>query len=125
MVVPLKLPALSWWDVTVALLLLSPKFSLTRTGGRWGVRSAWCDMCAKSTFLLRCLCSLTHVAFPRLLSSTKEKVVLFVAHDNAKANGVYHRVGFVGLNSAAGSVPLVRPWLEIGFDRKFVELGHW
>jgi predicted GNAT family acetyltransferase len=62
---------------------------------------------------------------PRLLSTTKEKVILFVAHDNTKANGVYHRVGFVGLKSAAGSVPLVGPWLEIGFDKEFVELGHW
>ena len=61
---------------------------------------------------------------PRLLVH-KEKVILFVAHDNVAANKVYDRVGFVGLNKEAGSSPLVRPWLEIGFDRDLVHLGHW
>lgn len=59
------------------------------------------------------------------LLKTKESVVLYVAHDNKAAANVYHRVGFVGLDGSSESVKGVEPWLEIGFDRKVVELGHW
>lgn len=58
------------------------------------------------------------------LLKTKESVVLYVAHDNNAAK-VYHRVGFVGLAGSGESVKGVEPWLEIGFDRNVVKLGHW
>ena len=59
------------------------------------------------------------------LLKTKEAVVLYVAHDNQAAAKVYHRVGFVGLDEKDYSAEGVEPWLEIGFDRDVVELGHW
>jgi ribosomal protein S18 acetylase RimI-like enzyme len=59
------------------------------------------------------------------LLKTKEAVVLYVAHDNQAAAKVYHRVGFVGLDGKDYSAEGVEPWLEIGFDRDVVELGHW
>ncbi|KAG6816588.1 hypothetical protein H0H87_004814 [Tephrocybe sp. NHM501043] len=55
----------------------------------------------------------------------KESVVLYVAHDNIAANVVYDRVGFTGLAQSGPKVTGVAPWLEIGFDRKKVVLGHW
>jgi predicted GNAT family acetyltransferase len=42
-------------------------------------------------------------------------VILFVGHGNTAANKVYGRVGFVSAND----------WLEVGFDRDLVDLGHW
>ena len=52
-------------------------------------------------------------------------MVLYVGHDNPAAN-VYNRVGFVGLASGTQShYKHVENWLELGFDRKKVELGHW
>ena len=54
----------------------------------------------------------------------KESVVLYVAHENDAANHVYRRVGFAGLGNGERVVD-VDPWLEIGFDRNQVELGHW
>lgn len=59
------------------------------------------------------------------LLKTKESVVLYVAHDNEAAANVYHRVGFVGLDGRDFSAEGVESWLEIGFDRDVVELGHW
>jgi hypothetical protein len=59
------------------------------------------------------------------LLKTKESVVLYVAHDNKAAAKVYHRVGFVGLDGKDCTTEDVEPWLEIGFDRDMVELGHW
>jgi hypothetical protein len=56
---------------------------------------------------------------------TKESVILYVAHDNHGAAKVYHRVGFQGLSADAAPVEGVDPWLEIGFDRNQVKLGHW
>jgi ribosomal protein S18 acetylase RimI-like enzyme len=58
-----------------------------------------------------------------LRSESKQSVVLFVAHDNPAARNVYRRVGFVGLENEV--VPGVERWLEIGFDRTVVDLGHW
>ena len=52
-----------------------------------------------------------------------DAVTLFVAHDNPAANKTYENVGFVGLGDT--SSPEVEPWLEIGFDREKVKLGHW
>ncbi|KAI0045196.1 hypothetical protein FA95DRAFT_1495778 [Auriscalpium vulgare] len=61
----------------------------------------------------------------KALLSHKRSVVLFVAHDNPAAAGVYHRVGFAGLDDSKRRVEGVEPWLEIGFDRRAVRLGHW
>lgn len=61
----------------------------------------------------------------KYLLKSKESVVLYVAHDNKGAVKVYHRVGFVGLDEKNHSIDGVEPWLEVGFDRKVVELGHW
>ena len=51
--------------------------------------------------------------------------MLYVAHDNKAAAKVYHRVGFIGLDGNDRSVDGVERWLEIGFDRDVVKLGHW
>lgn len=67
----------------------------------------------------------TQLKPPTSLLKSKESVVLYVAHDNKAALKVYHRVGFVGLDEKNSSVDGVEPWLEVGFDRKAVELGHW
>ncbi|KAK7694964.1 hypothetical protein QCA50_002152 [Cerrena zonata] len=59
------------------------------------------------------------------LLDKKRSVVLFVGHDNPAAR-VYERVGFVGLSRGAqGNIPGVERWLELGFDRSCVTLGHW
>ncbi|KIY46188.1 hypothetical protein FISHEDRAFT_66616 [Fistulina hepatica ATCC 64428] len=52
-------------------------------------------------------------------------IVLYVGHNNSAAR-VYDRVGFVGLGpgSYRPGVP-VQSWIEIGFDRQQVNLGHW
>ncbi|KAF5357406.1 hypothetical protein D9758_005951 [Tetrapyrgos nigripes] len=56
----------------------------------------------------------------------KEKVALYVAHNNLAASKVYHRVGFTGLDPENSTPsPEVESWTEIGFDRAKVELGHW
>ncbi|KAG6849398.1 hypothetical protein H0H93_008755 [Arthromyces matolae] len=55
----------------------------------------------------------------------KESVVLYVAHDNIAANIVYNRVGFIGLAPNASKAEVVDRWLEIGFDREKIVLGHW
>ncbi|KAF5357407.1 hypothetical protein D9758_005950 [Tetrapyrgos nigripes] len=56
----------------------------------------------------------------------KEKVALYVAHNNLAASKVYHRVGFIGLDPENSTPsPEVESWTEIGFDRAAVELGHW
>ncbi|KAG5651422.1 hypothetical protein H0H81_008706 [Sphagnurus paluster] len=61
------------------------------------------------------------------LLMTKESVILYVAHNNPAASKVYHRVGFVGLeqsSSVAEAPEGVDSWLELGFDRIMVQLGH-
>ncbi|KAJ3521366.1 hypothetical protein NM688_g9025 [Phlebia brevispora] len=59
------------------------------------------------------------------LLKTKDSVVLYVAHNNPAAAKVYNRVGFVGIGPESESVEGVDSWLELGFDRKQVQLGHW
>ncbi|KAF6761128.1 hypothetical protein DFP72DRAFT_32159 [Ephemerocybe angulata] len=61
-----------------------------------------------------------------LLYSTdpKEYIALFVGNDNPAAK-VYNRVGFLGLDKSKGPVEGVDRWVEIGFDRRFVQQGHW
>ncbi|KAG1802301.1 uncharacterized protein HD556DRAFT_812868 [Suillus plorans] len=54
----------------------------------------------------------------RELLKTHEQVVLYVGANNSGAQKLYDRVGF-----QATSGP--ERWLEIGFDRAEVELGHW
>lgn len=49
-----------------------------------------------------------------------QQIVLYVGVENC-AKVVYDRVGFQGLSE--GSVS--ERWVETGFDRKKVELGHW
>ncbi|KAG6910503.1 hypothetical protein DXG01_009922 [Tephrocybe rancida] len=61
----------------------------------------------------------------KVTQSRKENVVLYVAHDNPAASKVYNRVGFVGLDESSLSVDGVESWLELGFDRNKVQLGHW
>lgn len=75
---------------------------------------------------LGCAQRLVRQVCKHLLHSGKESVALYVAHDNGAANKVYHNVGFVGL-SQEYAVPVegVERWLEIGFDRTKVQLGHW
>ena len=58
-----------------------------------------------------------------LISSGRESVILFVAHDNGAANRTYEKIGFAGLDGSP--VEGVSSWMEIGFDREMVELGHW
>jgi len=61
-----------------------------------------------------------------LTKAGKESVVLYVANDNVAAAKVYHRVGFVGLGeNDDGLVDGVDQWVEVGFDRSKVKLGHW
>ncbi|KAJ6593267.1 hypothetical protein B0H19DRAFT_1089610 [Mycena capillaripes] len=59
------------------------------------------------------------------LLGTKQSIALYVAHNNPAATKVYHRVGFQGLAEGAAPVEGVDSWLEIGFDRSKVDLGHW
>lgn len=53
-------------------------------------------------------------------------MVLYVGRENP-ARKVYQRVGFAG----PGGEPLCNDptnaghWLELGFDQRRVELGHW
>lgn len=54
----------------------------------------------------------------RELLKTHEQVVLYAGANNDSAQKLYNRVGF-----QATSGP--ERWLEIGFDRAEVELGHW
>ncbi|KAH7927274.1 hypothetical protein BV22DRAFT_1103798 [Leucogyrophana mollusca] len=60
----------------------------------------------------------------RELLTKNDKVVLYVGQGNPAAK-VYHRVGFVGLGENDSPVDGVEPWVEIGFDRSRVHLGHW
>ena len=50
---------------------------------------------------------------------------MYVAHDNPGTAKVLDRVGFVGLAANSSSVDGVDSWLEVGFDRTKVQLGHW
>ncbi|KAG6814129.1 hypothetical protein H0H92_002124 [Tricholoma furcatifolium] len=59
------------------------------------------------------------------LLKRKDSVVLYVAHNNPAASKVYNRVGFVGLDKSSLHVDGVDSWLELGFERDFVTLGHW
>jgi hypothetical protein len=59
------------------------------------------------------------------LLESKKSVVLYVARNNPAAAKVYHRVGFQGLEPNQENVKDVEDWLELGFDRSRVQLGHW
>ncbi|KAJ2931526.1 hypothetical protein H1R20_g5568, partial [Candolleomyces eurysporus] len=75
---------------------------------------------------LGCAERLVRLVCKNLLYSTdpKEQVALFVGNGNPAAK-VYNRVGFVGLDKSKPAVPGAERWLEIGFDRRFVQQGHW
>ncbi|KAG6329070.1 hypothetical protein ID866_10019 [Astraeus odoratus] len=54
----------------------------------------------------------------------KRGISLFVGTSNSAAN-VYRRVGFAGLGTTENQMEGVEIWLEIGFDKSKVKLGHW
>ncbi|KAG1753555.1 uncharacterized protein EDB91DRAFT_1043631 [Suillus paluster] len=60
----------------------------------------------------------------RELLKTHEQVVLYVGVDN-HAKKVYDRVGFQGLSEGFPTIDGAEHWVEIGFDRAEVTLGHW
>ena len=63
--------------------------------------------------------------FRLLQDKGREAVVLFVGCENPAAR-VYHRVGFQGLGTIIdGTIDNVDRWLEVGFNRNKVTLGHW
>lgn len=64
--------------------------------------------------------------FSLLQDRGREAVVLFVGCENRAAR-VYRRVGFQGLDTIVdgSTIDNVDRWLEVGFDRKKVTLGHW
>ncbi|KAJ3877892.1 acyl-CoA N-acyltransferase [Lentinula edodes] len=75
---------------------------------------------------LGCAQRLVRQVCKHLLYSGKQAVALYVAHDNIPACKVYHKVGFVGLDEYHDQpIEGVERWLEIGFDRAKVQLGHW
>lgn len=88
------------------------------------MRSVLFAACANSEYLQSSTASNLANHLYRLLS-TKDSVALYVAHDNGPAAQVYHRVGFVGLDTSKPPVEGVDSWLEVGFDRAKVTLGHW
>ena len=56
---------------------------------------------------------------------TRTYIVLYVGRGNPAAK-VYDKVGFVGLNKGnLDDISDVEDWLELGFDKKRVTLGHW
>ncbi|KLO10444.1 acyl-CoA N-acyltransferase [Schizopora paradoxa] len=74
----------------------------------------------------KCAAKLVRRVTDEVLDSGFSRVCLYVAHSNEPASRVYHRVGYKGLFAEDGlETPLVESWLELGFDRKRVELGHW
>lgn len=63
--------------------------------------------------------------FSLLQDKGREAVVLFVGCENRAAR-VYRRVGFQGLDTIVNCfIDNVDRWLEVGFERKKVTLGHW
>ncbi|TFK45039.1 hypothetical protein BDQ12DRAFT_46181 [Crucibulum laeve] len=73
---------------------------------------------------LGCAERLVRAVCKHLLAS-KDSITLYVAHNNPGAAMVYHRCGFLGLGPNAEPVEGVDRWIEIGFDRQKVQLGHW
>ncbi|EIN13944.1 hypothetical protein PUNSTDRAFT_117576 [Punctularia strigosozonata HHB-11173 SS5] len=73
----------------------------------------------------RCAERLVRHVCGQLLRSGKEAVVLYVALSKPAARKVYHRVGFVGLSESEAPQEDGSEWLELGFDRRRVKLGHW
>ncbi|KAF9563016.1 hypothetical protein CPC08DRAFT_346175 [Agrocybe pediades] len=60
----------------------------------------------------------------RHLLTAKRYVSLFVGITNRAAN-VYRKVGFIGVGEGAQLVQDIDPYIELGFDRNYVQLGHW
>jgi len=94
-------------------------------------RSRYCrEACAPSLHAVSANSSLElhgilRVGYLRLLlTSNLGAISLFVGVAN-RAAIVYNRVGFLGLNPNSPPVPGVETWIEIGFDRQHVHLGHW
>ena len=80
-------------------------------------------------------------SYPHSHRAPYHTVVLYVAHSNVAAARVYNKVGFIGLSSdnkglteiesdnqvqgESALEPLVESWIELGFERSKVDLGHW
>ena len=58
----------------------------------------------------------------RIFDQGKEMVALYVGVTN-RARQVYAEAGFIGLGDT--HVEGVDNWIEIGFDRTKIDLGHW
>ena len=59
--------------------------------------------------------------FRLLEDKGREAVVIFVGCENPAAR-VYRRVGFQGMD---GTIDNADRWIEVGFSRDKVTLGHW
>jgi len=83
-------------------------------------------MSANSMFLndLIWLFVLINSSCSLFLHQKKEKIALFVGLENRAAN-VYGRVGFMGIGKEAVPTEGVDTWVELGFDTRYVTLGHW
>ncbi|KAK2463050.1 hypothetical protein APHAL10511_004705 [Amanita phalloides] len=71
-----------------------------------------------------CAGRLVHHVCKELLDSGKDAIALYVGINNP-ARRLYARTGFVGLGDHDNPVEGVERWVEYGFDRKRVDLGHW
>lgn len=65
---------------------------------------------------------MTHVS--RYLDRGKEIISLYVGTTN-RARRVYAEAGFVGLGNDGVPVEGIENWVETGFNRSRVDLGHW
>ena len=60
----------------------------------------------------------------RYLDRGKEMIALYVGTTN-RARRVYADAGFVGLGNSDDQVEGIENWVETGFKRSHVVLGHW
>ena len=60
----------------------------------------------------------------RYFDRGKEMISFYVGTTN-RARRVYADAGFVGLGNNDVQVEGIENWVETGFDRRKVDLGHW
>ena len=60
----------------------------------------------------------------RYLDQGKEMISLYVGTTN-RARRVYADAGFVGLGNNDVQAEGIENWVEYGFDRSRIVLGHW
>jgi hypothetical protein len=65
---------------------------------------------------------MTHMS--RYLNRGKEIISLYVGTTN-RARQVYVDAVFAGLGNNDGQGEGIENWVETGFDRSTVDLGHW